>query len=119
MKKAGWIVYRTIFGLIQLLVVWWVLAAISDANTRLIVAALGLIYTALSGGLVALTTMQLTAEIANEDRFHELMSLADPNRQPPDFITKVAPTIQTNWVTQVFLVLVALSCLLTVFGSLR
>jgi hypothetical protein len=116
MKKANWIVYRTVLGIIQLLVAIYVLAAITDHNTRLIVAVLGLIYTTLAGGLLYLAAMQSAAMLEHEFRFHEL--LADANTPLPDRTTQLT-IMQTNWVTQIFLSLVGLICLLTVFGSLQ
>ena len=70
--KAFWITFRILGGIIQLLVVWWVLATITDHNTRLIVAVLGLFYLTVAGGLTYQTQMLLHADIANDHRFHEL-----------------------------------------------
>ena len=66
MKKRGWrtarrIVLSIIFGIVQVLIVFYVLKGIKDSNTRLIVAVLGLIYVAIVSGFenIALGVLEL------------------------------------------------------------
>jgi hypothetical protein len=108
--KAFWIIFQIIFGIVALLVVWFVLAAIKDDNTRLIVAVLGLVHTGISSMLLQQLVMQADLHMALDLKFHELMQMAEPDRQPPDHHSVLA-ILQTRWVGMTFSSLIWFVCL--------
>jgi hypothetical protein len=116
--KAFWIIFQLFFGIIALLVVWFVLATITDANTRLIVAVLGLVYTGIFSMLLQQVVAHADLQISLDHKLHELMQIAEPDRPPPDHDTVLA-MISTRWVGMTFSSLIWLICLFTVFVSLR
>ena|SRR4030088_2184363 len=118
MKRGFWIAYRIVFGVVQLCVVIYVLAALNNDETRLIVAVLGLIYVMIANIALHLIAIVLQMDIIRELQFHELMLLANPKAQAPGREAELT-IIRTNKVTQVFFMLISLICLLTVFGSLK
>jgi hypothetical protein len=112
--KAVW---RVAWGLVELAVVLYVLNAIKDRETSLIVSVLGLIYamTRLLALNLAHTFMLLARGL--ERRLYELEHHWDPQKQQPE----IDPIGQFYWdafISRVFVAMVYLICLLNLFSRL-
>jgi hypothetical protein len=118
MWRALKITWRIAWGIVELAIIIYVLSAIKDRQTGLIVGVLGLIYATIR--VMFLNQAHIFMLLANrlEQRFYELERLWDPQKQRPAPDPAVGRFYVDQSIAWVFLALVYLICLLQVFSNL-
>jgi hypothetical protein len=118
MWRAFKIAWRIAWGTVELVIVVYVLDAIKDRQTGLIVGVLGLIYVTIR--VMFLNQANVFMGLANglEQRFYELERLWDPQKQQPAPDPAMGRFYVDLSIALVFLALVYLVCLLQVFSKL-
>jgi len=114
-------VWRVAWGLIELAVVLYVLNAIKDRETSLIVSVLGLIYATIR--LLALNQGYIFMHVVRElqQRFYELERHWDPQKQQPETDPISQFYRDAYWdafISRLLVAMVYLICLLNLFSRL-
>jgi hypothetical protein len=116
MWRALQIIWRIVWGTIEIAVVVYVLSAITDRNTGLLVGVLGLIYATIRGMFLNQGHAFMLLANGLEQRLYELERHWDPEKQRPDPVPR--RFYVDAFIAWVFLALVYLICLLQVFSKL-
>jgi hypothetical protein len=118
MWRALKIAWRIAWGTVELAIVIYVLSAIQDRQTALLVGVLGLIYTTIRVMFLNQAHIFMLLEKRVEQRFYELERLWDPQKQRPAPDPAMGRFYVDQSIAWVFLALVYLICLLQVFSKL-